>query len=131
MTWSQRQGYAFAGIFGACALTEFVGEIQLYRHITMPQESRVLKNRFWTQYVMGVALFSCIGALGYTAVNTFSKSGWGKLAWAMAVLPIPLLATGFFALHGVDAAIGASTGNTSAGLVRGAMKKSVIMSAKS
>jgi hypothetical protein len=121
------QAKVFAITHAAAVAVELVGEMSLYGLIP-PTAASSLKTRFWSQYVIGVAISTLVGLVGYVATDCLAKSGWTKTAWVAALLPTLTLLSGGFLLHGVDTILGISTGTGSVGLIRAAFrtkKKSV------
>jgi thiamine monophosphate synthase len=61
-----------------------------------------------------------MGALGFLATDCLAKGGWNKAAWASAVVPTAVMASGGFVLHGVDSILGSTSGTGSVALIRAA-----------
>lgn len=128
MVWqASPQAKVFAITHATAIFLEFIAERSLYGLIS-DTASTSIKTRFWSQYVIGVAIATLIGTVGYSATDCLAKSGWTKTAWIAAMLPTLTLLSGGFVLHGVDAILGSSSGTGSVGLIKAAYaakKKSV------
>lgn len=129
MVWKSASPQAkfFAITHATAILIEFIGETSLYGLIPDTANASV-KTRFWSQYVMGVAVAIIVGSVGFAATDCLARSGWTKTAWVAALIPAIMLLSGGFVLHGVDAILGSSSGTSSIGLIKAAYaakKKSV------
>lgn len=120
MVWrASPQAKFFAITHTTATVLEFIAETSLYGLISETAATSV-KTRFWSQYVIGVAIATLIGTVGYAATDCLAKSGWTKTAWVAALLPTLMLLSGGFVLHGVDAILGTSSGTGSVGLIKAA-----------
>lgn len=118
MVWSPQAKF-FVITHATCTLIEFIGETSLYGLIPETANSSI-KTRFWSQYVIGVAVATLIGSIGFAATDCLAKAGWTKTAWVAALVPSIMLLTGGFVLHGVDSILGTSSGTGSVGLIKAA-----------
>lgn len=127
--WSQAspQAKVFAVTHAVAMLTELVGEVSLYGLVNT--DNKVVRTRFWAQYLVGAAAVMLIGYVGFVATDCLAASGWKKLSWVSAVLPTLTTVSGGYVLHGVDTILGSSSGTGSIALIKSAYaakkKKSV------
>lgn len=115
---ASNQAKVFAVTAGIALITEIAGEIALYGII--PEDNRVIKTRFWAQFVVGAAISLFFTGIGYIATDCIAKKGWSKTAWLVAIVPMLPIVTGGFVLHGVDTVLGSSSGTGSVALIKAA-----------
>jgi len=125
MLWIQNvspQARAMVATMLAGLVVEFVAEVMLFRS-TVPKDRPTLRARFWTRYVVGVALTSLVGITVYVVVNVMAHSGWGALAWVLAFVPVAAVLGTTFALQGMNTVLDESSGMGCIDLTMSAYKK--------
>lgn len=105
----------FTATFAAGVLAEFVCEAMISR--TIPREQRTLRVRFWTRYVMTCACFVLVGLVGHIVVDVMYRSGWVRMSWALALVPIVGMVAVSLSMQGANTALDGTSGSSCFGIL--------------
>ena len=113
----------FIGALSAATALELLGEVAIYGVIP-PTAKRGVRQRFWTQYGIGLSIIAALGSMGAAKTQVLArKPQTAKIAWILSLLPFITILTGGAILHGVSTVIGVNTGTNSYGLIKCAVAK--------